>query len=345
MRTGEDIQTRALLLLNYTDQDGKIRSDLYADIFARSLTLVNQIYADIWYSRFPRGFTPLQTLSEPLLLPDAAADDVMPYGVAMLMAQSVGDADNQALFAQLYNAKRGRLSRWEPRKKAGESARHVLNCEEAFAGVLPVEHGGTGNASVDTVPTDSSAKMVTSGGLFGALQQILAASVNLLNIGGVPVDVFGFGPPEKQPFSYRKELFPSGMYCDVAGKTLYHYDAAQQAWTVRTGFDEMFLDDGQRYAQSVRGQEQLQSGLLALIRALIETGSLTYLGEMTWEEAGALAGESGMVLYLSGYAAPQAPDGWQGQGLYIRLREQRIECLAPAETNPFADMAPLVLSG
>lgn len=36
-------------------------------------------------------------------------------------------------------------------------------------GTLDVEHGGTGNTSVDTAPTANSTKMVTSGGIFNAL--------------------------------------------------------------------------------------------------------------------------------------------------------------------------------
>ena len=37
---------------------------------------------------------------------DDALHDVMPYGVAMLLALSEGDGDNQLLYAGLYNRKR-----------------------------------------------------------------------------------------------------------------------------------------------------------------------------------------------------------------------------------------------
>lgn len=43
------------------------------------------------------------------------------------------------------------------------------NVDLGVKGVLPVEHGGTGNSSVDTAPTANSTKMVTSGGVKTAL--------------------------------------------------------------------------------------------------------------------------------------------------------------------------------
>ena len=43
------------------------------------------------------------------------------------------------------------------------------NITPGVTGVLPVAHGGTGNSSVDTVPTANSTKMVTSGGVASAL--------------------------------------------------------------------------------------------------------------------------------------------------------------------------------
>lgn len=43
------------------------------------------------------------------------------------------------------------------------------NVDIGVKGVLPVTHGGTGNASVDSTPTSGSTKMVTSGGVKDAL--------------------------------------------------------------------------------------------------------------------------------------------------------------------------------
>ena len=96
MRSGQDVLERAKCLLNYTHTDSE----------QRALAIVNQIYADIWYTERREPFLPLRTLSQPLLLSARQVQDVMPYGVAMLLALSEGDGDNQQLYATIYNRKR-----------------------------------------------------------------------------------------------------------------------------------------------------------------------------------------------------------------------------------------------
>ncbi len=110
MKTGEEIKARAFSLLNYTDQNGRVDNAMYADITARSLSLVNQIYAELWYALKPCGFEELVSLSEEIRLPERVRNDCMAFGVAMLMAQSIGDADNQSLMAELYNQRRAALT-------------------------------------------------------------------------------------------------------------------------------------------------------------------------------------------------------------------------------------------
>lgn len=46
---------------------------------------------------------------------------------------------------------------------------HKHSAADLTSGILAVERGGTGYASVDTTPTNGSAKMVTSGGIYTAL--------------------------------------------------------------------------------------------------------------------------------------------------------------------------------
>lgn len=46
---------------------------------------------------------------------------------------------------------------------------HDHSTTDLTSGVLSVERGGTGYSSVDTTPTNGSAKMVTSGGIYTAL--------------------------------------------------------------------------------------------------------------------------------------------------------------------------------
>lgn len=102
-------------LLNYTDQDGNADTALFGNLTKRSLALINQIYGELWYMVRKEPFVPLAALTQEIELPARAAHDVMPYGVAMLMAQTVGDADNQSLFATLYNRKRASVSRTDRR--------------------------------------------------------------------------------------------------------------------------------------------------------------------------------------------------------------------------------------
>ncbi len=117
MKTGEEIKNRALELLNYTNQNGRTDSTMFADITARSLALVNQIYAECWYAlEGKRPFVPLPTLSAVIALPPRVIEGVMPFGVAMLMAQSIGDGDNQGFMADLYNQKRATLTQTQRRK-------------------------------------------------------------------------------------------------------------------------------------------------------------------------------------------------------------------------------------
>lgn len=116
MKTGEQVKNRAMVLLNYTDQNGRLDGAMYADITARSLGIVNQVYAELWYARHGRGFEELGALTEEVHLPERIVNEVMPYGVAMLLAQSIGDADNQSLMAELYNQKRTLLTRIHRRK-------------------------------------------------------------------------------------------------------------------------------------------------------------------------------------------------------------------------------------
>lgn len=106
MRSGRDILKQALLLLNYTDVYEQLDEDAASPIAKRGLAAVNQIYGDLWYTGRDDPFLPLTALDEPVLLTDRQAKDVMPFGVAMLLAMSEGDGDNQQVYATIYNRKR-----------------------------------------------------------------------------------------------------------------------------------------------------------------------------------------------------------------------------------------------
>lgn len=104
--TGQEIFRQALLLLNYTNAHGAVDAQNNAELHRRALPIVNQIYADLWAVRHEGDFVPLASLSEPVLLEANTVMNGMIYGVAMLVAQTDGDAENQTLYAALYNQRR-----------------------------------------------------------------------------------------------------------------------------------------------------------------------------------------------------------------------------------------------
>lgn len=106
MRSGQDVLEQALRLLNYTDIYGQPDGQQHTELYKRGLAAVNQIYSDLWFTGKDTPFLPLCSLGEPLLLPARQIQDVMPYGVAMVLALSEGDGDNQQLYAAIYNRKR-----------------------------------------------------------------------------------------------------------------------------------------------------------------------------------------------------------------------------------------------
>lgn len=105
--TGHELLEQALTLLNYTDPHGRHDPLTHAALYKRALPLINQIYADVWHIHSNEPFSPLASLSQTIPLPAPITAGVLPYGVAMLLAQTDGDADNQAVYALLYNQRRG----------------------------------------------------------------------------------------------------------------------------------------------------------------------------------------------------------------------------------------------
>lgn len=99
------ILERALVLLNYVDAAGTPAPS--AATAKRAVGLINQIAADLTFAANPNAaFVPIARLDEDVALDARTLHGVMPFGVAMLLAQSEGDADNQAVFAAIYNRKR-----------------------------------------------------------------------------------------------------------------------------------------------------------------------------------------------------------------------------------------------
>jgi hypothetical protein len=107
--TAKNMIDKAMIMLGYSSREGNLGAE--SEIAARGLTFVNLIYADLFYALGEKGFVPLNSTAEDIKLPERVLHDIMPFGVAMYFAQSESDADNQSLYAALYNQKRSTIIR------------------------------------------------------------------------------------------------------------------------------------------------------------------------------------------------------------------------------------------
>lgn len=84
-----------------------------------------------------------------------------------------------------------------------------LNASQIASGTLPVSRGGTGQTAVDTAPTQGSDKMVTSGGVYTALNGI---NTSQITAGILPVSRGGTGQSsvDSAPTSGSGKMVTSG---------------------------------------------------------------------------------------------------------------------------------------
>lgn len=106
--TGNEMMKKALTLLGYTDSTGEISGE--QRFRSRALTVLNAIYADLFYIKNRSNFFPLREMTDLIELSERELNDIMPYGVAALLAQSESDGDQQQTFISLYNSKRAALT-------------------------------------------------------------------------------------------------------------------------------------------------------------------------------------------------------------------------------------------
>lgn len=110
---GMSLFEKAMEMLGYASAEGISGRE---DILKKALTVINNIYAELYYAfvKIPGdedSFVPLANINDTLNLPTRVLNDIAPYGVAMYLAQSEGDADNQSLYANIYNQKKVRGKR------------------------------------------------------------------------------------------------------------------------------------------------------------------------------------------------------------------------------------------
>ena len=109
--TGQQVLKLATDMLGYTNANGNLQ--LSARIMGKSLVNVNLIYSDLWRACCDEEFKPLTNIHGEVKLPERVINDIMPYGVAMMLAQSESDGDQQQLYSVLYNRKRASLIKKE----------------------------------------------------------------------------------------------------------------------------------------------------------------------------------------------------------------------------------------
>ena len=77
-----------------------------ARLQAVALNALNRIYAELFFLENSENFREIKDLSQKINLKERILYDVMPYGVASVIASSLGDSENANYFATIYNLKR-----------------------------------------------------------------------------------------------------------------------------------------------------------------------------------------------------------------------------------------------
>lgn len=106
-----ELLSDALKMLGYTDSDGN--TELTQRLRNRAVVTVNLVYSDLWRIFYKDCFEPIKSLGDEVNLPKEALGDVFLYGLAMHIARSENDGDQQQYFATLYNARRAGFTQYD----------------------------------------------------------------------------------------------------------------------------------------------------------------------------------------------------------------------------------------
>lgn len=101
--TAKEVINKAIIMLGYNDINGNTGD---ARLQTASLCAVNMAYADLFYLTKKEGFDEISDAEQIIDLDERTLNNVLPYGVAAHLAQSIGDTDNQQYFAIMFNQKR-----------------------------------------------------------------------------------------------------------------------------------------------------------------------------------------------------------------------------------------------
>ena len=103
-----EVFENAMVLAGMVNTDGTVDREREADLMKQGVVFLNRIYSDLFYSENPDGqFNPASMNDDlSLTLSERALHDIMPWGIAMLLAGSVGDSLTQSMMASTYSQKR-----------------------------------------------------------------------------------------------------------------------------------------------------------------------------------------------------------------------------------------------
>ncbi len=114
MKTAREVFDRAFALLGYTDRMGNLDATKFAPQYKQSVAYCQTVLDDICRIE-GNGFHQIEDLDAELPISSTSIDLVMPYGLAMYLAQIDGDGTQQQLFSLQYSQRLGYVPK--PQKK------------------------------------------------------------------------------------------------------------------------------------------------------------------------------------------------------------------------------------
>ena len=108
MMKAKEILNNTLKMLGYSDSDGNV--ELTNRIRNDAVVTINLVYGDLHRAVGSGEFEPIKSLDEEIKLPQKALGDVFMYGIAMHIARSENDGDQQQYYTMLYNSRRAGLT-------------------------------------------------------------------------------------------------------------------------------------------------------------------------------------------------------------------------------------------
>ncbi len=117
-----ELLNNTLKMIGYSDSDGNV--ELTQRIRNGAIVTINLVYGDLWRIFNEGVFEPIKSLDDEINLPQQALGDVFMYGLAMHIARSENDGDQQQYYTMLYNAKRAGMTQYT-------TVKNVLPCPES----------------------------------------------------------------------------------------------------------------------------------------------------------------------------------------------------------------------